>query len=48
MKSGMFHLMLALAGVLPSTCVRANAADEAKVDESQAGELFQAIDEDLV
>ena len=48
MKSGMFHLMLALAVVLPSTCVRANAADNTKVDESEAVELFQAIDEGLV
>ena len=48
MKLGLFHFVLALAVVLPSTSVRANAADEAKVDESQAIELFKAIDDGLV
>ena len=50
MKSGMFQLLVMLAAVLPLTGVRANAADEAKTkaDETQAIELFQAIDEGLV
>ncbi|MBR0225728.1 MAG: hypothetical protein IJL92_06700, partial [Thermoguttaceae bacterium] len=46
----MFQLLVMLAAVLPLTGVRANAADEAKTkaDETQAIELFQAIDEGLV
>ena len=50
MKLGRFHLVLALAVALPLTGVRANAADDAKKDagQSQAVELFQAIDEGLV
>lgn len=51
MKLGMFHLVLTLAVALPLTGVRANAADNAKkdaADQSQAVELFQAIDEGLV
>lgn len=49
MKSGMIQLLLALAIVAPTACVRANAAEDAKkADESQAIELFQAIDEGLV
>lgn len=47
MKSGMFHLLVMLAVALPLTGVRANEA-KTKVDESQAIELFQAMDEGLV
>lgn len=50
MKLGMFHLVLTLAVALPLTAVRANAADDVKkdADQSQAVELFQAIDDGLV
>lgn len=49
MKSGMFHLVVMLAAVMPLTGVRANAADETKsADKAQAVELFQAIEDGLV
>ena len=46
MKLGMFHLVLSLAAVLPLAVVQVKAADP--VDESQAVELFQAMEEGLV
>lgn len=46
MKLGMFHLVLSLAAVLPLAVVQVKAAEP--VDESQAVELFQAMEEGLV
>lgn len=46
MKLGMFHLVLSLAAVLPLAVVQAKAAEP--VDESQAIELFQAMEDGLV
>ncbi len=46
MKLGMFHLVLSLAAVLPLAVVQVKAAEP--VDESQAVELFQALEEGLV
>lgn len=51
MKSGIFHLLLSLAVVLPSIGVAGAAeksAETSKVDESKAVELFQAMDQGLV
>ena len=46
MKLGMFHLVLSLAAVLPLAVVQVKAAEP--VDESQAVELFKAMEEGLV
>ena len=46
MKLGMFHLVLSLAAVLPLAVVQVKAAEP--VDESQAVELFQAMEEGIV
>lgn len=49
MKASMFHLFLSLAVVLPLTVAQAKEANDAPpVDESQAVELFQAMDDGLV
>lgn len=49
MKASMYHLLLSLAVVLPLTAAQAKETkNAAPVDESQAVELFQAMDEGLV
>ncbi|MDO5310061.1 MAG: hypothetical protein Q4G03_11310, partial [Planctomycetia bacterium] len=50
MKSGLFLKLLALAVVLPLTVAQAKAVDSqtASVDESQAVELFSAMEQGMV